>query len=122
MEISSVKRHDKTLLIRCQGDHGWGAQGTASVRKICKAADEWIDLHPAVRISRLIVDFSEVHCEWGDAPAQLGIETYKRGIHHTTIKPNQHNRRALQGALTLVGTGVLGFHLSQPGEETEKTE
>ena len=81
MEISLVKRHDKTLLIRRQGEHGWGAQGTSSVRKICKSANEWIDSHPTVRISRLFVDFSEVHCELGDGPAQLGIETYKRGIH-----------------------------------------
>jgi hypothetical protein len=99
--IESIQSTEGVLKVRCSGTVATGTGSIDSMRPVSDAVADWIREHPDHAVRELVVDFTDVDYQWGDAPVACLLPFIRQGVQQIRYLSSANSGPALESLLAL---------------------
>jgi len=96
IRVDSIQSADTVLTVRCSGEVAIGSASVTSMRPVGDAVERWIHEHPDRPVLEIVVDFTTVDYQWGDAPVSCFTALVKRGVQRIRFLAQAGTAEALE--------------------------
>ena len=97
MRVESIDGAEGVVSVRCTGTVAIGSESIASMRPVGDALARWMREHPDQPVREVVVDFTDVDYQWGDAPVACFMPFILKGIQHVRYLAGSASAPALEG-------------------------
>jgi hypothetical protein len=96
VRVDAIHNAEWVLNVGCSGIVAIGSRSVDSMRPVSDAIAKWIGEHPDHAVREIVVDFTKVDYQWGDAPVTCLLPFIRQGVERIRFLASTSSAPALE--------------------------